>query len=338
MPSITLSLPAALGLLTLFLAIGSILVYFAMRQTGVVIEKPTVTPTATITPTASLTPTLTPPAPTETPLPSPTPFTYKVKANDTCSTIAYAFKVSIQAIVLLNNLPASCNTLSIGQNLLIPQPTPTPTALPTATLSPMDATEAACQKVEYTVAENDTLSSISLNYNVPGEAIKQYNGLVNDIVRSGQKLVIPLCARNVIGPTPTATLPPPYPAPNLLLPADGATFMSLEDVVTLQWASAGTLRENEAYAVMVEDITEGQGRKMVDYVNDSKYLVPDTFRSNDSAPHVLRWWVQTVRQVGTDDEGNAIWESAGAASAPRAFIWVGGPAAQPGEATATPAP
>ena len=33
MPEITLSLPAALGLLTLFLAIGAVLVYVALQQT-----------------------------------------------------------------------------------------------------------------------------------------------------------------------------------------------------------------------------------------------------------------------------------------------------------------
>lgn len=339
MPTINLSLPAALGLLTLFLAIGAVLVYFAMRQTTTIAEKPTASPTATITPTASVTPTLQPPTPTDTPLPSPTPFTYKVKANDTCSTIAYAFKVSIQSIVLLNNLPASCNTLSIGQNLLIPQPTPTPTPLPTSTLSPADATEAACEKFDYTVKENDTLSSISLNYNVPTEAIKLYNGLVNDIVRSGQKLVIPLCARNVLGPTPTPTLPPPYPAPNLLLPADGATFMSLEDILTLQWAAVGTLRENEIYAITVEDITEGLGRKLVSYANDTKLIMPISFRSSDSKPHIYRWWVQAVRQTGTDDEGNPLYESAGATSAPRVFIWLGGPSTgEAASSTATPAP
>jgi hypothetical protein len=110
---------------------------------------------------------------------------------------------------------------------------------------------------------------------------------------------------------------------NLLLPPDGAPFGSTEDVITLQWASVGALRENEAYAVTIEDVTEGQGRKLVDYVIDTKFIVPNSFLLGDSVPHVVRWWVVAVRQMGTDDDGNPIWSEAGAISASRVFTWFG---------------
>ena len=64
-----------------------------------------------------------------------------------------------------------------GKNIFVPQPTPTPTAAPSSTLSVGDATEAACEKYVYTVLATDTLFGISLNFNVPMEAIKEYNGL-----------------------------------------------------------------------------------------------------------------------------------------------------------------
>ncbi len=324
MPEITLSLPAALGLLTLFLAIGAVLVYFALQQTAPAVADATVSPTITPTETATLTPTPVTPTITNTPEPSPTPLSYTVKLGDTCGSIAYAFGVSINSIVLLNDLPADCSTLFENQRLLIPQPTPTATAMPTSTLNPAEATEAACEKYEYTVAENDTLSSIALNYNVSMDAIKEYNGLVNDVVRFGQTLVIPLCRRNATpGPSPTPTLPPPYPAVPLLLPPDGAAFSIDEPVISLQWASVGTLREREAYAVTIEDLTEGEGRKMVEYVTDTKFIVPSSFLSNDQTPHVFRWWVVPVRQMGTDEDGNPIWETAGAVSVPRVFTWFG---------------
>lgn len=330
MPEITLTLPAAIGFLAIFLAIGAGLVYFALQQTGKVSD-PTLTPTLTTTPTATFTPTPLTPTPTNTPEPSPTPLTYRVAANDTCSSIAFAFGVSIQSIVLLNNLPATCDTLYIGQALLIPHPTPTPTPFPTATLSPAEATEAACTKIEYIVQDNDTLSTISANYNIPIAVLKSYNGLVSDIVRSGQSLVIPLCERRgTPGPTPTNTPPPPYPPPSLLLPQDGAPFTLADQTITLQWASIGALQENEAYQVNIVDITEGGERKIVDYVLDTKYIVPTSFRPTDSKPHVIRWWVTTVRQVGTDENGNPIWEPAGANSEQRVFTWSG--------VTGTPAP
>jgi hypothetical protein len=160
------------------------------------------------------------------------------------------------------------------------------------------------------------------------QAIKDFNGLSTDNVFIGQNLIIPLCMRAATaGPSPTSTIPPPYPAPNLLMPADGAGFSLADDTVTLQWASVGTLRDNERYQVTVEDATSGTGRKLVQYVTDTKLVVPVTFRPQDSKPHILRWWVVAVRQSGTDDQGNPIWTSGGAASTPRVFSWSGaGPA------------
>jgi LysM repeat protein len=337
MPEITLSLPAVFGLLAMFLIIGAGLVWAALGQgksQAAAGGDATPSPTVTMTLAPTYSPTAPPPTITNTPEPSPTPQSYTVQDGDLCGGIAFNFGVSIPSIVLLNNLPSDCGVLLVGQKLLIPYPTATPTALPTSTLSPADATEAACKKVDYIVQESDTLSKISLNYAVPVEAIREYNGLVSDVVRFGQKLVIPLCRQSSTpGPTPTATLPPPYPAPNLLLPADGAPYSGSGAEVALQWASVGTLRQNESYAVTIEDVTEGQGRRLVEYMADTKFIVPDSFRPNDTTPHVIRWWVVPVRQTGTDMDGNPIWEAAGAPSAQRVFTWYGqgggAPAATP---------
>jgi LysM repeat protein len=323
MPEVTLSLPAALGLLVLFLAVGAVVVYAGLAATQRVVN-PTAIPTSTETGLPT-------PSPTDTSLPTlaPTvteqaPFEYTVASGDTCGGIAVTFGVSVQSVIILNNLPASCNNLSVGQKLKIPYPTATPPPVPTDTLQPVDATQAACQKVQLTVQENDTLSSIAANYAVSMQAIKDFNGLATDNVFLGQKLIVPLCARAATpGPTPTATIPPPYPAPNLLLPADGSAFTLAQDVVTLQWASIGTLRDNEAYQVIVEDITAGQARRIVDYVTDTKYIVPTSFRPKDNVAHVLRWWVSPVRQSGTDAQGQPVWDPAGATSDKRDFTWVG---------------
>ena len=180
----------------------------------------------------------------------------------------------MQSIIILNNLASTC-PLSVGQTLKIPYPTATQPALPTNTLQAGDTTKAACDKVVVTVQQNDTLSSIAANYAVPIQAIKDFNGLSTDNVFLGESLAVPLCMRAATpGPTPTPTIPPPYPAPNLLLPADGAAFTLANDVVTLQWASIGTLRSNEEYQVVIEDITADQGRRIEDYVTDTKYIIP----------------------------------------------------------------
>jgi LysM repeat protein len=324
MPEITLSLPAALGALVLILLIGAAAVYLSLQAgIGGKLEEPTpvLTPTntATITPTATEVPTGTP-IPTETPLP---PFDYTVRSGDTCGIIAATFGISVQSIIITNSLSAEC-FVSQGQTLKIPYPTATPAPPPTAIPNEATQTAQACEKVPYTVQANDTLSSIAANYNVPQDAIRFYNGLASDNVLLGTTIIVPLCERFATpGPTPTATLPPPYPAPNLLLPADGAAFTLANDVVTLQWASIGTLRDNERYQVTVLDVTSGQGLRLTEYVTDTKFIVPSSFRPNDNLAHVIRWWVTTVRQNGVDEQGQPIYESAGAVSDERVFSWVG---------------
>jgi len=324
MPEVTLSLPAALGALAVILLIGASGVYFSLRAGfGGQLSEPTiaVTPSETVTITPTATETSIPTAiPTETPLP---PVDYTVRTGDTCGGIAVAFGVSVQSIVILNNLPSTC-IISVNQVLKIPYPTPTPAPPPTEIPNEATQTAQACEKVPYTVQENDTISSIALNYNVPIDAIKFYNGLSTDNVFLGQTILIPLCQRAATpGPTPTATLPAPYQAPPLLLPADGAAFTLANDVVSLQWASIGTLRENERYQVTIEDVTSGQGRRLSEYVTDTKFIVPTSFRPNDDLAHVIRWWVTTVRQNGVDEQGQPVYESAGAISEKRVFSWVG---------------
>lgn len=323
MPQITLSLPIAFVLLAFILIIGAVLLFLVLRGTGRVSEPtPTTTPLVTLTPTITFTPP--PPTATWTALPSPTPFSYTVAQTDTCSAIAARFEISIQALVLLNNLPADCGTLYIGQPLKIPQPTPTASPLPTSTLKSDEATEAACEKVNYLVQENDTLSGIALRYAVPIASVREYNGLPSDVVYSGMTLVIPLCKRAPTpGPSPTPSPPPPYPAPNLLLPADGTVFTKENTAMSLQWASVGTLRENEAYAVTIENISEGEGRRKTYYVRDTKQPIPTDILPKDNLPYAFRWTVVAVRQTGTDEKGEPIWEQAGSVSSSRVFIGYG---------------
>ncbi|MBE0671883.1 MAG: hypothetical protein IH588_14950, partial [Anaerolineales bacterium] len=88
-------------------------------------------------------------------------------------------------------------------------------------------------------------------------------------------------------------------------------------------ASVGTLGDAEAYQITVEDVTSSQTRRLTDYVTDTKYIVPTSFRPKDNVAHVLRWWVTPVRQTGVDDQGQPIWVASGAVSDKRVFTWVG---------------
>ena len=330
MPEVTLSLPIALGMLAIFLVIGALALFFTLKGTGK-LPNATAVPTVTETVTVSPTPTDTL-IPTDTPTLTPEPpIEYVVQDGDSCISIASLYGSSVHAIVSLNSLNSQCTNLVTGQTIRVPRPTPTPPPAPTVTLEPFAATRAACQTVSYTVQANDTLSAIATNYGVSMTAIKDWNGLSTDNVFIDTQLTIPLCMRSATpGPSPTPTTPPPYPAPNLLLPADGAPFTLADDTVTLQWASVGVLRDNERYQVIVEDVTGGTGRKITQYVTDTKFIVPVAFRPLDSTAHIMRWWVVAVRQTSTDDQGNPIWSTAGAASFMREFSWTGaGPVATP---------
>ena len=322
--SVSISIPIFIGLILLLIGIGAAVAFVLLQQTGRVVE-PTPLPSATLSPTPTNPPTDTP---TPTMVMSPTPLApieYTVKEGDLCASIAAVFDVSVASIVLQNNLSADCY-LSPGQRLLIPQPTITPTPQPTGTLTSQQATLEACGSYDHLVTNSDTLFGIALNYGVTTDIIRQYNGLTGDIVIAGTTIKIPLCERVTPGPTSTPTTPPPYAAPNLLLPADGTSYNVSGETITLQWAGVGSLLANEAYEVVIEDVTEGQGRKLIQYVTDTKFIVPMDFRpSSDTSPHVIRWYVTAVRQSISSDGSPTSYEPAGARSDSRTFIWTGVP-------------
>jgi LysM repeat protein len=320
-----------------FLLIGALLMALVARGGG--IGKATVTPpplsSATITQTPSPTNTEAPTA-TSTPLPD---IVITVQANETCFTYQIRYKVDIIAIIAKNGLRADCSDLGIGKTIKIPPPTPTLPPPPTATFNAAKQTQAACQTDTYVVKENDTLSGISINYNVPPESIKEWNPTINgDIVYVGLKLTIPLCRRKpTAGPSPTPTTPPPYPAPNLLTPRNGTVYALADDQIALQWASVATLRDNETYQIVIEDISSSESSRTVGYATDTRFLVPVSLRPTDTSVHIYRWSVSVVRQIGTTDAGKPIYTPAGATSDRRVFAWGGaGTGSTPAAETPTP--
>lgn len=323
-PEIKMNLIALIAIIVVILVLIALLVYFIViagnaPEEGLVGAETTATVTPTLTTTPSNTATMTP-LPTWTPLP---PVEYTVKDNETCLDIALQFNTSVQSIILANNLNTSC-LISPGIVLQVPQPTLTPSPVPTATPEAFIADVEMCTQTDTIIVEaNMTLSSIAANYNVSMSDIRIYNNLPNDIVRQGDRLIIPLCDRlPTAGPTLTPTPLPPYPAPNPLLPRSGAAFAATDEAVTLQWASVASLFPGEVYRVVVQDLTSAEEKILVDYVSDTKYILPASFRPVDTTPHIFQWSVSVARQINSDPN-NPIFEEAGAISAFRVFSWVG---------------
>ncbi|MGD8457712.1 MAG: LysM peptidoglycan-binding domain-containing protein [Anaerolineales bacterium] len=324
MPMVTLSVPVVLVLFIIFLGVGGGLTYAALNLTGGVVE-PTEGPTATLTsaPTLTVTPEL--PTATNPPVPTSTPSSYEVKSGDSCSGIAGAFDVSITSIILENGLSANCDIYE-GMVLKIPAPTPTVTPIATNTLGSREATIAACEKEYYVVQEGDSLSLISSVKGVAVEHIMEWSGKTVNTAFVGETLIIPLCMREYVGSSTVTPSPaPPYPAPELLLPRNGEAFSLENDTVTLQWASVGTLRENEFYFVTVIDITAGQKIELTQTVKDTKFIVPINFRPTNNQTHIYMWSVVPVAQIGVDEDGNPQYRDGGARSVSNYFSWIGGP-------------
>lgn len=321
---VSLPLPAVIVIVLLFLLMGGALM---LGATGLLpIFAP---PTPSVTPTPTVPPTFTPaPTATETPAPTPTPLPpvdYTVAANDSCISIAFRFNITLQTLLDANGLSQAC-AIFVGQKLTVPQPTYTPTAPPTNTLVPEALTATARPRTTYTVASGDTLFSIAAFYNVDYQALAQENGIPGPdyIVTVGQVLTIPLDRQPpTAGPSPTATPLPPYPAPVLLSPPDGAAISAVEQTVVLQWSAVDILQQGEAYLVTVEDLTCNCARRKVDVTTTTRYIINVEMKPAEAMPHIFKWTVVTVRQTGTTGKGDPIYEPAGATSEERTFTWTG---------------
>ena len=141
---------------------------------------PLLTPSPAKSPTAELTEEGTPEQ--ERP-PSPTPMamvTYVVQAGDTAFGIAQRFGIDVMALVAANDL-LDPSVLAVGQQLMIPAPSASPTTTPSP---PTGRT--------YTVKLGDTLQAIAIAYGTTMEAIASANNIAPPyLIYPGQVLVIP---------------------------------------------------------------------------------------------------------------------------------------------------
>jgi N-acetylmuramoyl-L-alanine amidase len=109
---------------------------------------------------------------------------HTVVRGDTLSGISNNYRVSVSEIRQANQLKN--DTVEVGQRLRIPAAAPRPPAPALEVEKPVTAPTR-----HHTVVRGDTLTRISRKYGVEPKAIMRANGMKNDIVRLGAKLVIP---------------------------------------------------------------------------------------------------------------------------------------------------
>jgi LysM repeat protein len=311
------------ALALVFLVVGFYGLYLLMNAQP---EDTSPTPTATRTPTNTPIPTPTrTPAPTLTPTPLP-PLTYQVRTGDTLSDIAARFDTTVEDILALNP-EVQPEFLSVGYVLRIPAGTLTPT--PTPILDPSIPTPTPGNFVIHIVKQGDTLESIAEEHGVSVALIREANPeqlpVGSDSIFVGQSLVVPL-GTPVPSPTPTVdplatpTPAPPYDPPALLSPPDGATLVSVEAPVALQWMSIAVLQEGEWYEATLffpdgTTVHKFQTRTTV-------WRVPfDLLMKADGEVPEFQWQVMVAREV-RDEGGELTYEKASLVSETRVFEWV----------------
>ncbi len=270
-----------------------------------VVESPSPSPrpTRTPSPTATATPTQ-----TFTPLP---PIIHIVQKGESVGIIAKQYGVSERAVLEANGLEAD-SIIRIGQELIIPRPTPTPepaatqpqATLPASTPSATGAPALAPGEQAYTVESGDTLSDIAKKFNTSVNLLMSRNNIKDpSLLRVGQTIIIPAGTPTPLPtptfrPTNTPTPGPPYPAPALLWPPDGTVYRGDAANVFVQWASVGLLAADEWYVVRVYRGGDVVGEQ---WTKANAWRLPAELRPPaDATDHRLTWQVLLMRQEGPE--------------------------------------
>jgi len=132
-----------------------------------------------------------PPTPIADPVPPTPPVAtaseYTIQKNDTFSTIAPKFHISVKALQAANpNVDPS--KLQIGKKLNIPAAATTSVTPPSNGGTVVDI---ASGMTTYTVKSGDTLGKLATEFHTTVKAIEAANGLTDTKIKVGQKLKIP---------------------------------------------------------------------------------------------------------------------------------------------------
>ncbi|HAV14676.1 MAG TPA: hypothetical protein DCX06_14460 [Opitutae bacterium] len=116
--------------------------------------------------------------------------TYTVKKGDSLWAISKRYSVSLNELYAANGLSKN-SVLNIGQQIQIPSEGGS-AMVSTVTADAYQPTSFNTGSETYTVKGGDTLSKIASQYGTTVRAIKAANGKTSDMIRVGEKLIIPV--------------------------------------------------------------------------------------------------------------------------------------------------
>jgi LysM repeat protein len=255
------------------------------------------------------------PTPAPTLAPTPTPVVYVVAQGDTLSEIAKRYGTTVEALMQANGI-SEATGIHAGTHLVIPPPV-----------------SAVVASVTYEVQPGDTLSGIASRYKVSVSRIKQANGLKSDMLKIGQKLNIPggsggplPAPTETLTPEPTQTVvpvaTPPYAAPALLAPADGAAFAGADAVILIDWASVGILSEEEWYVLRMRRAGSLTQQLPLVWTKATSWRLPaDLYIAGLGQGQQFFWQVSIMSKTGEADDGTWTGEEISPRSGLRTFTW-----------------
>lgn len=287
--------------------------------------------TAAVVRLASPTPSNSPEAPTEAPTetPTPGPYIHRVQAGEGLYGIiaqyGYTNSSVFAAILALNpNIPNE-NSLPVGQEIMIPRMTHTPTPPnyeATVALAGTlgirlpdqfaDNTRFEC----HNVVDNESMIDIADQYNTTIQILSSLNPEISfyncdfnnrsggpncsPLIRPGQCVQVPLPTPTpTLSPTPsgneTATPTPTYDPPRVINPPNEAV---VSGNILLRWVSVGILGTDEYYFVDVNNRTSGETFTQV--TKDTSLRLPSEMLPPEGAQHEIEWRVTVVRGQGED--------------------------------------
>lgn len=158
-----------------------------------------------------------------------------VKKGEVLSMIALRNGLTSKELADANGIPLS-STLQIGQKLIIPAPK----------AKVEEPKKAQTEGDVYVVQKGDVLGIIARKHKVSVKQIKEANNLKNDVIRVGQKLIIPSKNAKTAQVTPKAeeTAAPAEPAKVEEKKADVAEAKPVEAVPVKEEAKETVIEEN----------------------------------------------------------------------------------------------